>query len=150
MKLSWRIMQLLLFLNFCSYADVYTSSVPHIFFHQHILYFAEELYMSPVETQCQTINYHIFDEESDTTLFSDDEMARLREYLNRSILNTFYTHLILTVSGIYDRWYASPVACSERRHSLMRATLDWSGRSLTARTRKGSSRERTCKIAFIN
>ena len=40
-----------------------------------------ELYLSPVETYCENINYFIPDEENLTKSFSEERMARLREYL---------------------------------------------------------------------
>ena len=39
-----------------------------------------ELYLSPVETYCENINYYIPDEENLTKSFSEERMARLREY----------------------------------------------------------------------
>ena len=47
-----------------------------------------ELYLSPVETYCENINYYIPDEENLTKSFSEERMARLREFqLQRRVVN---------------------------------------------------------------
>lgn len=40
-----------------------------------------ETYLSPVETHCMNIDYFIPDEENETRGFSEDAMARLREFI---------------------------------------------------------------------
>lgn len=76
----------------------------------------EQLYLSPVETQCQNIDYHIFDENSDTTLFSDDEMTRL--HMARSMIAlfvvSFFFVFVAFFTGVAGCWRRSPgnIACT--------------------------------------
>jgi len=42
--------------------------------------FTVETYLSPVETHCNNIDYYLPDVDNVTKQFSDDAMARLREY----------------------------------------------------------------------
>ena len=48
----------------------------------------------------------------------------------------------------YECCYAPPTACSDHQHSLIRASLGCSGRSLASRTKNGNGKERTCKEGF--
>ncbi|XP_018008431.1 uncharacterized protein LOC108666125 isoform X2 [Hyalella azteca] len=70
----------------------------------------ERLYLSPVETQCQNIDYHIFDEDSDVTSFSDDEMARL--HMARSMIAlfivSFFFVFVAFFTGVAGCWRRSP------------------------------------------
>ena len=45
-----------------------------------IVSYADMLHRSPFETQCEFVDFHIFDQDTDTSAFSDNEMRRLREY----------------------------------------------------------------------
>ena len=45
------------------------------------LFFTVETYRSPVETLCTNIDYYIPDDKGATKSFSEDAMARLREFL---------------------------------------------------------------------
>ncbi|KAK8395933.1 hypothetical protein O3P69_005807 [Scylla paramamosain] len=69
-----------------------------------------ELYMSPVETYCENIDYHIFNEDSDPTQFSEDEMVRL--HMARSMIALFIVSFFFVFvafwTGVAGCWRRSP------------------------------------------
>lgn len=69
-----------------------------------------DLYLSPFETRCENIDYHIFDPDTDTTEFSDDEMMRL--HMARSMIALLMVSFLLMVgaffTGIAGCWRRSP------------------------------------------
>ncbi|KAK3872274.1 hypothetical protein Pcinc_022645 [Petrolisthes cinctipes] len=69
-----------------------------------------DLYLSPVETYCENIDYHIFDEEADTSQFSEDEMVRL--HMARSMIALFIVSFFFVFvafwTGVAGCWRRSP------------------------------------------
>jgi len=67
------------------------------------------LHLSPVETKCEYIDYHIFDEDSDTTLLQGDEMTRL--HLARTLVAlfvvSFFFLLLAFFTGVAGCWRRS-------------------------------------------
>lgn len=70
----------------------------------------EDIYLSAIETRCQTIDYHIFDEDSDISDFSDDEVTRL--HMARSVVALFFVGfffvLVAFCTGVAGCWRRSP------------------------------------------
>ncbi|ROT75647.1 uncharacterized protein [Penaeus vannamei] len=70
----------------------------------------EQLHLSPVETYCQYIDYHIFNEESDTSQFTEDEMVRL--HMARSMIALFIVSFFFVFvafwTGVVGCWRRSP------------------------------------------
>jgi len=67
------------------------------------------LHLSPVETKCEYIDYHIFDEDADTTLLQGDEMTRL--HLARTLVAlfvvAFFFLLLAFFTGVAGCWRRS-------------------------------------------
>jgi len=70
----------------------------------------EDLYLSPVETYCKNIDYHIFDEDDDTASFNEDEMTRL--HMARSMIALFIVSFFFVFvafwTGVAGCWRRSP------------------------------------------
>ncbi|XP_076060206.1 uncharacterized protein LOC143036568 [Oratosquilla oratoria] len=70
----------------------------------------EDLYQSPVETYCQNIDYHIFDEDNETNNFDEDEMTRL--HMARSMIALFIVSFFFVFvafwTGVAGCWRRSP------------------------------------------
>ncbi|XP_042214558.1 LOW QUALITY PROTEIN: uncharacterized protein LOC121861078 [Homarus americanus] len=69
-----------------------------------------DLYLSPVETYCENIDYHIFNEDSDTSQFTEDEMVRL--HMARSMIALFIVSFFFVFvafwTGVAGCWRRSP------------------------------------------
>lgn len=69
-----------------------------------------DLYLSPVETYCENVNYYIPDEENITKGFSEERMARL--HMARSLVALFVVSLLFIFvafwTGVVGCWRRSP------------------------------------------
>jgi len=70
----------------------------------------EMLFRSPLETQCRNIDYHIFDDESDVTSFSDDMKIRLHmaRAMIALLIVSFFFFIVAFFTGIAGCWRRSP------------------------------------------
>lgn len=83
------------------------------------------LHRSPFETQCEFVDFHIFDQDTDTSAFSDNEMRRL--HMARSMIALFFVSFFLMVAafftGVAGCWRRSPANISTTAFLMLGACV---------------------------